>query len=189
MCCIQVGAMSQPSVSGFTAGPANASMYKVRVPRWGTYNVVYLKFWSKFSVGWGEGVYPKEGVLHGGVLGTLWSDDDDSSDSNNYWKIDFASFQTFLWLFELLQSFWRQEIKWQLKREDPNGSQKDTVKLITLLFTLMKEQDGNETLATQATDNISFCQFDWGGVYLQYTITVFFTSTLLTINFHYFLRK
>ena len=33
MCCIQVGAMSQPSVSGFTAGPANASMYKVRVPR------------------------------------------------------------------------------------------------------------------------------------------------------------
>ena len=36
----------------------------------------------------------------------------------------------------------------------------------------MKEQDGNETLATQATDNISFCQFDWKGVYLQYTITV-----------------
>ena len=53
MCCIQVGAMSQPSVSGFTAGAANTSMYKVRVPRWGTYNVAYLKFWSKCSVGWG----------------------------------------------------------------------------------------------------------------------------------------
>lgn len=81
MCCIQVGAMSQPSVSGFTAGPANASMYKVRVPRWGTYNVVHLKFGQNSLWGGGRDVYPKEGVLHGGVLGTLWSDDDDISDS------------------------------------------------------------------------------------------------------------
>ena len=41
-----------------------------------------------------------------------------------------------------------------------NGSQKETVKLITLLFAFLREQDGNETLATQAADNISFCQFD-----------------------------
>ena len=66
-----------------------------------------------------------------------------------------------------------------------NGSQKETVKLITLLFAFLREQDGNETLATQAADNISFCQFDWGGVYLQYTIIVFFTSTFFSLSDFY----
>ena len=81
MCCIQVGAMSQPSVSGFTAGSANTSMYKVRVPRWGTNNAVYLKFWSKFTVGCGEGHISKGRCITLWGVETLWSGDDDVSDN------------------------------------------------------------------------------------------------------------
>lgn len=99
-------------------------------------------------------------------------------------KIDLASFQTFLWLFEPFHIF--KVGNWQLKREDHSGSQKDKVKLITLLFTFLREQDGYETLATQATDNISFCQFNWEGVYLQYTIIVFFTSTFFLLSDFYY---
>lgn len=74
-----------------------------------------------------------------------------------------------------------------MKREDRNGSQKETVKLITLLFGFLREQDSNETLATRATDNISFCQFDLEGGYLQFTIIGFFTITFFSLSDSYYL--
>ena len=73
--------------------------------------------------GVGRGTYPKEGVLHCGVLGTLWSDNDDISD-NITEKLTLHPFRLFcdysnsFSLFEgrKLSGSWREQTPTDLRK-------------------------------------------------------------------------